>query len=129
MDGDHTLSTLLGVRLFPGSANIYVSGEHHLFEQDFRPESVRRVGHLRAVPCTVTHGTTNREGFIVRTELNCPFNPRTARPNTMFEVIAGSHLRTELGLEADESAVEIEFDPLGARCFQIQVEGAEPKTA
>ena len=120
MEKDPLLSGILGIKLHPGSINVYVSADHRLFDQDISSYAVRQSGYLRALRCVVRGVNASRDGFIVRTELNCPFNPRAARPNTMFEILAESHLRQDLGLELDESPVEIEFDSSQTKLYAVK---------
>jgi hypothetical protein len=120
MKEDPLLSGILGVKLHPGSMNVYATGDHHLFGQDIFPACVRNAGHLRALACVVRRGDTRRDGFIVRTELDCPFGPKAMPPpNTLFEILAESDLRTALGLESDEAPVEIDFDPSQINCYLV----------
>ena len=120
MEKDPLLSGILGVKLCPGSINVYVSDDHHLFPQDISPDCVRNAGCLRALACVVRRGDARRDGFIVRTEFQGPRTPMAIpQPNTMFEILAESHLRTALGLESDEAPVEIDFDPSQIKCYPV----------
>jgi hypothetical protein len=105
MENDPIWSKILGVNFRSGSLNVYVSGDHQLFGQDISPDFVRKTGHLNALQCVVHWGDVCRDGFVVRTELNCPLGTPAPQPNTMFEILA-----EDLGTGLDESAVEIEFD-------------------
>jgi hypothetical protein len=133
MEKDPLLSVTLGVKLHPGSINFFVSGDYRLFDQDISPNCVRNAGHLRALPCVVRRGDARRNGFIVRTEFQGPRTPiAIPQPNTMLEILAESHLRTDLGLGFGETPVEIEFDPSQTKSYPVkpsQDPGGEDSTS
>ena len=99
MREDLRLWEVLDPGLHLATINIYVSGNHPGFEQDFRPNQVRAAGQLRTIPCRVD----GHRAFILRIECPGPHIP-IPQPNTMLEIVT-----TKLQV-CEGSEVQIDFD-------------------
>jgi CTP-dependent riboflavin kinase len=105
MATDGYLSQFLKVPLHHGTLNVYVKGDHFVIGDGFDPDSARRNGKVRALPCTVN----GLDAFIVRNEHGGPAQISMPAPRTLFEIVSEFYLRGKLGLQ-DESLVELRFN-------------------